>query len=81
MIILFQGSGMWLCRKWKEAYDCQICCNCYVYNFIVIAFKIVLHHCAQDFSKNCNHPEKGHSLLVAIPSKNRNPTELLLFEN
>ena len=31
----FQGSGIWLCRKWK---DCQMCCNCYVYNFKVTAY-------------------------------------------
>ena len=42
------GSGMWLYCKWKEAYDCSnICSNCYVYNFKVIAYQIVLHDCAQ----------------------------------
>ena len=92
-------------------------CNCYFYNFKVIAHQVVLHHCTQvislnqmiwssvlmtsksnqlswfktsskflfihfflplnisNFSKNCNHSEKGH------PSKNWNPTKLSLFEN
>ena len=44
---------MWLYCKWKEVYDCPyICCNCYVYNFKVIAYQIVLHHCAQIISLN-----------------------------
>ena len=102
---------MWLCSKWKEAYDCCM------YVVIVIAHQAVLHHCTQvislnqmiwssvlmtsksnqlswfkpsskflfihfflplnisNFSKNCNHSEKGH------PSKNWNPTKLSLFEN
>ena len=30
----------------------NICCNCYVYNFKVIPYQIVLHHCAQIISLN-----------------------------
>ena len=53
IIIFFQGSGMWLCCKWKEAYDCpNICCNCHVYNFKITANQIVLHHFLQIISLN-----------------------------
>ena len=48
-----QGDGMWLSCKWKEEYDCpDICRNWYVYNFKVIAYQIVLDHCAQMISLN-----------------------------
>ena len=43
---------MWLCYKWKEAYDCPKICFNYVYNFKVIAYQILLHHCAQIISLN-----------------------------
>ena len=37
-LFFFQESGIWLCCKWKEAYDCpNICCKSYVYNYKVIA--------------------------------------------
>ena len=40
-----------LCCKWKESYNCpNIRCNSYVYN--VIAYQIVLYHCAQIISLN-----------------------------
>ena len=44
-LFCFQEIGMWLWCEQKEAYDYpNICCNCYFYNFKVIAYQILLHH-------------------------------------
>ena len=47
--------------------------------FLFIIFFLLLH--ISDFSKNCNHPEIGHTLFPSNPSKNWNPTQLLILEN
>ena len=100
----------------------NICFTCYFYNFNIIAYQIVMHHCAQiislnqmiwrgmlmtsknnllswyknssrfsdrhflslnisNFSKKCNHNEKGHSLYFSNTLESGNPTKLSIFEN
>ena len=100
----------------------NICFTCYFYNFNIIAYQIVMHHCAQiislnqmiwrsmlmtsknnllswyknssrfsdrhflslnisNFSKKCNHNEKGRSLYFSNTLESGNPTELSIFEN